>query len=120
MKKGTMSEQDDRTVGTVGTTGDAGGAVPAGAGTPGAGPAELDAVMDRLTAKVAGLMNIGVSEIDPEEELMDQGLDSVRLVEVVSFLREQGYRADFADLAEDSSLSAWRELLEDLGEDLGD
>lgn len=77
----------------------------------------LDGLMESLRAKVATLMNVEVTDLDEDEELMDQGLDSVRLVEVVSFLRDAGYRADFADLAEDSSLTAWRELLEELGED---
>jgi aryl carrier-like protein len=72
---------------------------------------DLDTLMDQLTAKVADLMNTTVDALDPDEELMDQGLDSVRLVEVVSFLRDAGHQADFADLAEDSSLTAWRELL---------
>lgn len=76
----------------------------------------LDELMASLRVKVATLMNVEVADLDEEEELMDQGLDSVRLVEVVSFLRDAGYHADFADLAEDSSLTAWRELLEELEE----
>lgn len=72
---------------------------------------EVEATIQRLLARVAELLNIEVSEIDTDEELMDQGLDSVRLVEVVTFLRSEGFEADFADLAEDSSVDAWRELL---------
>ncbi|MGJ0182174.1 phosphopantetheine-binding protein [Corynebacterium glyciniphilum] len=71
----------------------------------------VDATMRRLLARVAELLNIEVSQIDTGEELMDQGLDSVRLVEIVTFLRKEGFDADFADLAEDSSVDAWRELL---------
>lgn len=67
--------------------------------------------MQRLLDRVAELLNIEVSQIDTGEELMDQGLDSVRLVEIVTFLRKEGFDADFADLAEDSSVDAWRELL---------
>ncbi|WP_297007996.1 phosphopantetheine-binding protein [uncultured Corynebacterium sp.] len=74
----------------------------------------LDELMASLRVKVAALMNVEANDLDENEELMDQGLDSVRLVEIVSFLRDAGYRADFADLAEESSLAAWRELLEDL------
>lgn len=77
------------------------------------GQTGIDDLMARLTARVATLMNTGVDDLDPEEELMDQGLDSVRLVEIVSFLRDAGYQVDFADLAEESSLNAWRELLEE-------
>ncbi|AHW63165.1 phosphopantetheine-binding protein [Corynebacterium glyciniphilum] len=71
----------------------------------------VDATMRRLLARVAELLNIEVTQIDTGEELMDQGLDSVRLVEIVTFLRKEGFDADFADLAEDSSVDAWRELL---------
>ncbi|MGN0097601.1 MAG: phosphopantetheine-binding protein [Corynebacterium sp.] len=71
----------------------------------------VEATMQRLLNRVAELLNIEVSQIDTGEELMDQGLDSVRLVEIVTFLRKEGFDADFADLAEDSSVDAWRELL---------
>ena len=77
------------------------------------GEARVDATMRRLLARVAELLNTDVSDIDTGEELMDQGLDSVRLVEIVTFLRREGFDADFADLAEDSSVDAWRELLVD-------
>lgn len=72
---------------------------------------KVEATMGRLLTRVAELLNIEVSQIDTDEELMDQGLDSVRLVEIVTFLRKEGFEADFADLAEDSSVDAWRELL---------
>ena len=75
------------------------------------GTPEVEATMQRLVSRVADLLNTDVADIDHEEELMDQGLDSVRLVEVVTFLRGEGFDADFADLAEDSSLDAWRDLL---------
>lgn len=75
------------------------------------GTPEVEATMQRLVSRVAELLNTDVADIDTDEELMDQGLDSVRLVEVVTFLRAEGFDADFADLAEDSSLDAWRELL---------
>lgn len=71
----------------------------------------VEATMRRLLGRVAELLNVEVSQIDTGEELMDQGLDSVRLVEIVIFLRKEGFDADFADLAEDSSVDAWRELL---------
>ncbi|MEY8566156.1 phosphopantetheine-binding protein [Corynebacterium sp.] len=77
----------------------------------GTGDDRVEATMGRLLARVAELLNTDVSAIDTDEELMDQGLDSVRLVEVVTFLRREGFDADFADLAEDSSPDAWRELL---------
>ena len=71
-------------------------------------------LIEKIRARVAELLDTDVAALDEDEELMDQGLDSVRLVEIVSLVRAEGFQADFADLAEDSSLSAWRELLADL------
>ncbi len=73
-----------------------------------------DELIEKIRARVAELLDTDVAALDEDEELMDQGLDSVRLVEIVSLVRAEGFQADFADLAEDSSLSAWRELLADL------
>lgn len=73
----------------------------------------VDRLMERIWEKAAGLLSVEPSELEDGEELMDQGLDSVRLVEIVTLVRKAGYEADFADLAEDSSLEAWRELLEE-------
>jgi aryl carrier-like protein len=75
---------------------------------------DVEVTMQKVTARVAELLDTAPEELDENEELMDQGLDSVRLVEIVSLLRNEGFHADFADLAEDSSLVAWRELLGDL------
>ncbi|MCF4007355.1 phosphopantetheine-binding protein [Corynebacterium uropygiale] len=69
--------------------------------------------MTALRARVAELLEISPEEIDPDEELMDQGLDSVRLSEVLRFLRGHGVDLDYADLIEDTSLSAWEDLLDE-------
>ncbi|HIW90696.1 MAG TPA: isochorismatase [Candidatus Corynebacterium faecigallinarum] len=74
----------------------------------------VDELIEKVKARVAELLDTDIASLDEDEELMDQGLDSVRLVEIVSLVRAEGFQADFADLAEDSSLSAWRELLADL------
>lgn len=75
---------------------------------------DIDELIEKIRARVAELLDTDVASLDEDEELMDQGLDSVRLVEIVSLVRAEGFQADFADLAEDSSLSAWRELLADI------
>ncbi len=75
---------------------------------------DIDELIEKIRARVAELLDTDVAALDEDEELMDHGLDSVRLVEIVSLVRAEGFQADFADLAEDSSLSAWRELLADL------
>ncbi|KQB84534.1 phosphopantetheine-binding protein [Corynebacterium oculi] len=75
--------------------------------------ATVDEVIHNITAKVADMLGVTPESIDPEEELFDQGLDSVRLMDLVTEIRNQGFDVDFADLAEDSRLSAWRAELEE-------
>lgn len=70
-------------------------------------------IMNDLRTKAAEIIGVPVEKLDPSEELYDQGLDSVRLVDILNWLRGKGYEVDFADLAEDTSLEAWQELLED-------
>lgn len=82
--------------------------------TPADTSKNVDELIEKVKARVAELLDTDVASLDEDEELMDQGLDSVRLVEIVSLVRAEGFQADFADLAEDSSLSAWRELLADI------
>ena len=82
--------------------------------TPADTSKNVDELIEKVKVRVAELLDTDVASLDEDEELMDQGLDSVRLVEIVSLVRAEGFQADFADLAEDSSLSAWRELLADL------
>lgn len=74
-------------------------------------------IITDLRAKVADIIGVSAEEIDTVEELYDQGLDSVRLVDIVNWLREQGYDVEFADFTEDTSLDAWQEILEELEED---
>lgn len=71
----------------------------------------MDEIIDELKAHIADLIDIAPADIDEESELIDQGLDSLRLVDVVAWVRERGYDVDFTDLAEDTSLAAWREVL---------
>jgi aryl carrier-like protein len=48
-----------------------------------------------------------------DENLMDHGLDSVRIMSLLERRRrEHGVEADFADLAEDSAIENWVSLLE--------
>ena len=82
--------------------------------TPADTSKNVDELIEKVKVRVAELLDTDVASLDEDEELMDQGLDSVRLVEIVSLVRAEGFQADFADLAEDSSLSAWRELLADI------
>ena len=47
-----------------------------------------------------------------DDDLLDAGLDSIRLMTVVERLNAGGHDVSFVDLAERPTLNAWAELLE--------
>jgi aryl carrier-like protein len=66
---------------------------------------------DQIREDVAELLGEDAAEIEPEDNLVDWGLDSVRLMMLVERWREAGAPAVFADLAERPALAAWVRLL---------
>ncbi|WP_330275556.1 phosphopantetheine-binding protein [Lentzea sp. NBC_00516] len=70
---------------------------------------------EQLIADVADVLFIEPTEIDYELSLRDQGMDSVRLMDLVERWRSAGVdRIDFITLAEDSRLGHWIEVIEKL------
>ncbi|GAB3949638.1 hypothetical protein GCM10029976_082960 [Kribbella albertanoniae] len=70
---------------------------------------------EQLIADVADVLYIEPKEIDYELSLRDQGMDSVRLMDLVERWRTAGLdRIDFITLAEDSRLAHWIEVVEKL------
>lgn len=67
--------------------------------------------LDRLVQDVADVLCAEPDEIDPDESLLDQGLDSIRLMSLVSRWRTEGARIAFVDLAERPTLREWAEIL---------
>ncbi|WP_371634928.1 phosphopantetheine-binding protein [Streptomyces zaomyceticus] len=66
---------------------------------------------ERLTQDVADVLYVGAEEIAPQESLLDQGLDSIRLMTLVEAWRAEGAEIGFVDLAERPTLDEWAELL---------
>ena len=50
-------------------------------------------------------------QVSIEENLLDSGLDSIRLMSLVEDWRRKGAEISFADLAEQPTISAWSQLL---------
>lgn len=50
-------------------------------------------------------------QVSPEENLLDSGLDSIRLMSLVEIWRSKGAEVSFADLAEKPTILAWSQLL---------
>lgn len=67
---------------------------------------------ERVRADVAELLDCEPTEIAPEENLVDLGLDSVRIMVLVERWRAAGAAAlEFPDLAEQPELAHWTTLL---------
>ncbi|GHE53326.1 hypothetical protein GCM10018785_23590 [Streptomyces longispororuber] len=67
---------------------------------------------ERIRADVAELLDCDPSEIEPEENLIDLGLDSVRIMTLIERWRAAGAAAvEFPDLAERPELAHWTALL---------
>ncbi|ODB33412.1 MULTISPECIES: isochorismatase family protein [Pseudoalteromonas] len=60
---------------------------------------------------IAALLCIDVEEVDPEENLLYLGLDSIRVMTLIDQWRAQGIDITLAELAESTTLNEWYEIL---------
>ncbi|MFF1546445.1 phosphopantetheine-binding protein [Streptomyces sp. NPDC058291] len=68
--------------------------------------------MQRMREDVADVLGEDPSDIPLDENLVDYGLDSVRLMSLVErWRREHGADVSFVDLAERTAIEAWAPLL---------
>ncbi|MFI7357793.1 phosphopantetheine-binding protein [Streptomyces avidinii] len=74
-------------------------------------PASPPFTLDRLVRDVADVLYTEPADVCLEEDLLDQGLDSIRLMSLVEKWRAEGARISFVDLAERPTLRQWAELL---------
>lgn len=67
---------------------------------------------EQVRADVADLLGVDPAEIDPDEDLLDRGVDSIRLMSLVEHWRQAGAGGlEFADLAEQPVLRHWEQLV---------
>ncbi|QCX81423.1 Isochorismatase [Streptomyces sp. YIM 121038] len=67
---------------------------------------------ERIRADVAELLDCDPAEIAPDDNLMDHGLDSVRIMTLIERWRAAGAATvEFPDLAERPELDHWTALL---------
>lgn len=76
---------------------------------PAAAPSRLTA--ERLRADVAEVLGADAADIAPDEDLLDRGMDSIRLMSLVETWRTAGAETDFTALADDPTIAAWTRLL---------
>ncbi|GAA4793132.1 phosphopantetheine-binding protein [Streptomyces sanyensis] len=70
---------------------------------------------ERLARDVADVLYVEADEIPVDENLLEQGLDSVRLMTLVERWRADGAEVAFVDLAERPTLAEWAALLAPAG-----
>lgn len=64
-----------------------------------------------LQRMVARLLERDCASVSTDDDILDQGLDSVRLMLLIEELRAQGADIDFLDLAQFTTLADWAQLL---------
>ncbi len=68
--------------------------------------------VDRIRADVADVLGEDPEDIPVDENLVDYGLDSMRIMTLVErWRRDHGVTATFVDLAEQPAIEAWAPLL---------
>lgn len=73
----------------------------------------LPASIQALRANIAALLNIDPSQLQDDDNLLDWGLDSIRIMSLVERWRSAGIDLNFMALAENPSLDAWWARLTD-------
>lgn len=67
--------------------------------------------LDGLRITIADLLGESPSDIGDHEDLVDIGMDSIRMMSLVEILRGKGAEINFMQMAEKPTLAAWWELL---------
>lgn len=68
-------------------------------------------ISETIRQEIADLLGITAADIDPEVDLVSQGLDSIRMMSLAGKWRKKGIDIDFASLAAQPSVRAWSELI---------
>lgn len=68
--------------------------------------------VDDVRAQVAEVLEEPAADIGDHDDLLDRGLDSIRLMGLVERWRELGITVSFVDLAETPTVAAWAKLFE--------
>ncbi|MBQ0826975.1 phosphopantetheine-binding protein [Streptomyces tagetis] len=68
--------------------------------------------VEQIRADIADCLGEDPADIAVDDDLVDHGLDSVRVMTLLEgWRREHSVTADFADLAERPAIEAWAPLL---------
>lgn len=67
--------------------------------------------LEGLRAEVARMVGEAPEDIALDDNLMDVGLDSMRMLNLIMGWNEAGLKVDFSDLAEHTTLQGWWQVL---------
>lgn len=65
----------------------------------------------RLREQIAELLFVEPDELGFDEDLVEAGLDSIRVMTLIERWQQDGHKIGFPDLVEKPTISAWAELL---------
>ena len=78
----------------------------------------LPTTVDELHEQIADVMDEPADSFGPDDDLMEVGLDSIRLMILVERWRSGGVRIGFVELAEQPTVNGWWQLMSTQKEDL--
>jgi aryl carrier-like protein len=73
--------------------------------------------LERMRADVAKLISEAPDDVRDDDNLMDLGLDSMRVLGLVMAWGEHGIALEFSHLAEHTTLGGWWQVVQDLQRD---
>lgn len=68
--------------------------------------------LEKMRADVAAIIHEDASEIGFDDNLLDLGLDSMRLMNLILSWQEAGVDLDFGEFAEEFTLNGWWRAIE--------
>jgi bifunctional isochorismate lyase/aryl carrier protein len=71
----------------------------------------LPSSAEELQAQIADVLDEPADSFGPDDDLMDVGLDSIRLMTLVERWRSDGVRLGFVELADQPTVHGWWALL---------
>jgi len=67
--------------------------------------------LEQIRADVLEVLELEGEEITDDEDLIDVGMDSIRVMHLVAKWREAGADVDLLRLADEPTITAWHRLL---------
>ncbi|NLU84586.1 phosphopantetheine-binding protein [Rhodococcus sp. HNM0569] len=67
--------------------------------------------LEQIHSDVAEVLGLPVAELDADANLLDEGLDSVRVMSLIERWRAAGADVDLVDLVAEPTVTRWSEVV---------